>query len=294
MKDELVSALIPGFGLRAVLVTTTALARRGAELHHARPAAAALFAQGLTSALLLASLQKEKSRVNLQLECGGPARGFFCDAGTDGTVRGYIKNPHWDVEGEEGPFHWRPALGNSGFLSVLRDQGQGEFYRSSVELTEFDVAKDFERYFLTSEQVASAVVLAVLPEGAERLGHVAGLLLQTLPDGDAEQLQRIRARLDAGGFAQALRLQPKSAAAFLTALLAPEGEPEWMARYGLEFKCSCSRERVQRALLALGREELADLISKEGRSEVTCEFCTTQYVVEREELTALLQGISPA
>ncbi|HET9450202.1 MAG TPA: Hsp33 family molecular chaperone HslO, partial [Aggregicoccus sp.] len=163
MADELVSGLLKDVDLRVVLVTAGALSRKARALHSAEPAAAALLAQGLVSAALLAALQKEKGRINLQLECDGPLRGMFADAEAGGTVRGYVKNPYVSFTGGEGEYHWRPALGNSGFLSVLRDLGGGEYYRSSVELQAFDFPQDLERYFHASEQVQTRIALELVP-----------------------------------------------------------------------------------------------------------------------------------
>src|SRR5262249_7996945 len=157
MADELVSGLLKETDLRVVLVTASELARRARELHRSATASASLLAQGLTAGALLASLQKSDSRVNLQLECDGPLRGLFVDGETSGVLRGYAKNPLVSHVGNEGEYHWRPALGNKGFLSVLRDLGGGEYYRSAVELESFDLAKDLERYFAISDQLPTRV-----------------------------------------------------------------------------------------------------------------------------------------
>ena len=109
----------------------------------------------------MAALQKGQQRVNVQVECDGPLRGLFVDAGADGTVRGYVKNALFQLEAVEGEFKWRPALGNSGFLSVLRDVGS-EYYRSSVELKALSLASDLNYYFDTSEQVTTRLALEVM------------------------------------------------------------------------------------------------------------------------------------
>src|SRR4051812_14441435 len=188
MADELVSALLRAEDLRVVLALTGDLSRRARELAAMRPGSAAMLAQGLTAGLLLAALQKERARLNLQLECDGPLRGLFVDASSTGEVRGYVKNPHVEHLGGEGEFRWRPVLGNTGFLSVLRDQGGGESYRSSVQLARFDLARDLEAFFADSEQLRAEVILGAVPEGEEPLAVVGGWLLQPLPGGDVEVL----------------------------------------------------------------------------------------------------------
>ena len=194
--------------------------------------------------------------------------------------------------GDEGTFHWRPLLGNGGYLSVLRDLGDAECYRSSVELEAFELGRDLERYFAISEQVESVVRIRTVPSGAEVLGAAGGVLLQKLPGGDAGALAEAGGRLPPEVLDGALLEAGGSGPALLRALF-PGAEMDVLAKRPLEFRCGCSRERVHRALLALGRVELEDLLATEGQAEATCEFCTTRYVIPAEELRALIDSASP-
>ena len=293
MSDELVSALLKDAGLRVVVATAGGVARQARALHQAEPAAAALFAQGLSAASLLAALQKHRSRINLQLECDGPLRGFFVDAdGGAGSVRGYVKNPAVQFTGAEGQWRWRPVLGNRGFLSVMRDLGGGEFYRSAVELQHFDFALDLERYFEASEQLPTQVALEVgtapVDGKPDVLGCVAGAFLQPLPDGDRELFAELGGRLRAD-FARALAAHPGEGALALLKALVGRDDLEVMSRYPLVWQCTCGKERVRGALLSLGRAELEDILRKERQAEVTCQFCTARYVVSEAEIRELLE-----
>ena len=298
MADELVSGLLKETDLRVVLVTATELSRRARELHRSATASALLMAESLTAGALLASLQKSDSRINLQLECDGPLRGLFVDADTTGVLRGYAKNPLVTHLGSEGEYHWRPALGNKGFLSVLRDLGGGEYYRSSVELESFDLVRDLERYFTISDQLPTRVFLTVLPgkgeDGApEPLGSVAGMLLQPLPDGDQAAFKALGEKLTVE-FERAVRANAGQGAVALLKTLVPQADLEVMSRYPVSFTCSCSKERVKRALLSFGRAELEDILAKEGQAEADCHFCTTHYVVSGEEIRELLAELAQA
>ncbi|WP_225413365.1 Hsp33 family molecular chaperone HslO [Stigmatella hybrida] len=296
MSDELVSALLKDVDLRVVLALTSGLSRQARTTHKSEPASAALLSQGLTAAALMGALQKSESRINIQLECDGPLRGFFVDGDASGLVRGYVKNPYVAHVGAEGRYRWRPVFGNKGYISVLRDIGGGEHYRSSVELERFDFTEDLERYFGISDQVATQFLLEQVPreEGgtSEPLGTVAGLILQPLPDGDRDAFlaiggqlrQRFREVLEAHG--------TEGAPAVLKALLPDQPSLEIMSRYPLSFGCSCSRDRVKRALLAMGKEELMDLLEKDGQAEATCQFCTTHYVIPGPEIRELLTAAS--
>lgn len=291
MSDELFTALLPASGLRVVAALTTEVSHEARRLHRAEPGSAALLSEGLTAVALLAALQKERTRVSLQLECDGPVRGLLVDA-DDGRVRGYVKKPLLAVLGDEGTFHWRPLLGNSGYLSVLRDLGEGEVYRSSVELEAFELGRDLERYFAVSDQVESVVRIRTVPAGPEVLGASGGVLLQKLPGGDAGALAAAGRRLGPGALDRALLAANGSGPALLRALF-PGDELDVLAKRPLEFRCGCSRERVHRALLALGRAELEDLLATDNQAEATCEFCTTRYVIPADELRTLIAGASP-
>ncbi|HEY1905826.1 MAG TPA: Hsp33 family molecular chaperone HslO [Myxococcaceae bacterium] len=292
MSDELFTALLPRSGLRVVAALTTEVSREARRLHRAEAGSSALLSEALTAVSLLAALQKERTRVSLQLECDGPVRGVFVDA-EGGSLRGYAKKPGLAVLGDEGTFHWRPLLGNSGYLSVLRDLGDSECYRSSVELEAFELGHDLERYFAVSDQVETVVRIRTVPWRAEVLGAAGGVLLQKLPGGDAVALAEAGARLHPQLLDRALLEAGGSGPALLRALF-PGAEVDVLAKRPLEFRCGCSRERVHRALLALGQAELEDLLATEGQAEATCEFCTTRYVIPADELRTLIGSVSPS
>jgi molecular chaperone Hsp33 len=285
--DLLVRGYFADKGLKASIATVTLAAREGQRMHGLHDVSAMMLAQGLTAATLLASLQKDQTRVNLQLECDGPLRGLFVDAGASGYLRGYVKNPYLDVEGNRGPMRWRPALGNSGFLSVLKDLGEHEFYRSSVELKAMDFAPDLEGYFAASEQVATRTALAVERDGAEPLGAVAGVLVQALPDGDTAALEQLGQTLSARLEEQVKRTD---AHGLLQALL-PGFEPA--GSVPLAWRCGCSKQKVLLALSSLGKAELMDMLATKGGAAADCQFCGKRHEATAADLQALIAA-SPA
>lgn len=286
MADAVVRALLEHSNLTVSVVVVTDTARDARVRHGLASASASLFAQGLAAGALMASLQKTDTRINLQLECDGPLRGYFVDAGTTGALRGYVKNPHVEVELREGAFQWRAALGNSGFLSVLRDLG-GEYYRSSVELTAMQLEGDLNHYFAKSDQVQTHVALDVARTGEEGLGVVAGVLVQALPDGDVTELRRLaplltdglRAWCGAGGG------EPE---ALLAALFPGEAT---IARTPLRFQCTCSKERAMTTLMALGADEVQSIVDTMGSTAVTCQFCNTKHEITLNDLWDLLEQL---
>jgi molecular chaperone Hsp33 len=283
MTDRLCRGLLPSRGLRAVFVRVGDTARMARVLHGLYPTAAWLFAEALAAGALLGALQKEKGRVNLQLECDGPLGGLFVDADPDGNLRGYVRRPavHFPGDPRRGA---RAALGGGGFLSVLRDPGTGQIYRSAVELEALDLAEDLRHWFAASEQVATALDLAVVPSGEELLGDAAGLLVQRLPDGDGDALESARRRL-AGG---ALRRALAAGAPAQEAIGSVVGDGfDVLADAEIAWRCGCSEERARAAVSALGAEGISEVLAKEREAVVTCEFCRSRYVVAEPELVEI-------
>jgi molecular chaperone Hsp33 len=287
MTDRLCRGLYPDRGLRAVLARVGDTARMARVLHGLAPTAARLFAEALAAGVLLGALQKEKGRVNLQLECDGPVGGLLVDADPAGNVRGYVKRPeiHFPGDAARGA---RAALGGSGYLSILRDLGGGQHYRSAVELRALELAADLRRWFASSEQVETALDLAVLPAGDEPLGEVVGVLVQRLPDGDAAALEDVRRRIAEGALAAAAGR--RGGAQELIRAVAGDGF-DLLADQEIAYRCGCSHARARVAVSALGAEGIAEVIAEDGEAAVTCEFCRQRYVLGAEELREIAERV---
>ncbi len=271
MPDRLVRGLLPSQGLRAVHVRVTDTARIARMLHGLYPTTARLFGEAMAAGLLVASLQKDRGRVNLQVECDGPVRGLLVDADPEGNVRGYVRAPlvHFPGDAAAGA---RAALGGSGFLSVMRDLGGGNFYRGQVELRAMELSKDLGSYFSESEQVAT-------------------ILVQRLPEGDDAALAAARARLASGAFRDAVA----RGAGAQDAIVAVAGDGfDLLADLEVAYRCGCSLERARVAVSALGRDGILDVLSNEREAVITCEFCRERYVVAEPELRDLARRLAEA
>jgi molecular chaperone Hsp33 len=287
MSDRICRGTFPAQGVRAVFVRVSDTARMARVLHGLYPTSAHLFAQAVAAGALLGALQKDRGRVNLQLECDGPVRGLLVDADSEGNVRGYVRAPrvHFPGEPTRGA---RAALGGSGFLSVLRDDGRGQPYRSAVELVDFALPEDLRRWFATSEQVATAMDLSVVPADEEPLGEAAAVLVQRLPDGDDAAVEAARRRIAAGALPAALL-----AGASAQEVIAAVGGPgfELLADLEVAYRCGCSHERARVAVSALGRDGIADVLANERQASITCEFCRHTYVIEAPELAEISERL---
>jgi len=290
-RDHLIRAIWREPGIRFMAAFATQSAREARDSHGCAPTSAALLAQGLTAGALLASaLGKERGRVNLQIACDGPAAGLFVDAGTDGSMRGYVKNPSvYFASGAGEPLRPERALGRSGYVSVLRDFGGGEIYRGMVELTACELAADLDHYFAASEQTDTAVALTTLSDPDEPLGMVGGVLLQRLPNGNAQALERAREALRAGALDRALSAE-RSVSAITAALGIADAELDLLADYPLSLRCNCTRDRALLAVMTMGVAEIQSLEQERGEAELICHFCGRAYRVGREELHELIQA----
>lgn len=287
--DVVIKGLMEGVDLLVGVAFVPSVAQEARRRHQLRPVSAALLAQAFAGAGVLTALQKGTGRVNLQLECDGALRGLFVDAGVDGTMRGYVKNTLVEIE-LSAEFRWRGALGNKGSLSVLRDIGH-EYYRSSVELTAFDLARDLDRYFVMSDQVKTAVAIAQAARGEEPLGAVAAVLVQALPSGDVPALEALATTLQASLDAALADPAITDGEALFTRLFPGLVVTE---RTPARFFCPCSKEKTLEVLASLGRAEVQDIIDTTASTSVTCRFCATKHEITLVDLFGLLERLGAA
>ncbi len=286
--------LIRVIGERASVIglacVTTGLVNRACRIHGTSPAASAALGRALTGAALMGNLMKAGQRVGLKFEGNGPLGKILAEAEYTGAVRGFVGDPRADAPLREGKLNVSGVLGKEGYLTVFKDTGAGEPYQGIVKLRTGEIAEDLAYYYAESEQVPSALGLGVYVEPGGEVTASGGFLVQTLPPQDDEIVDLLIDRIG--------KLPP------VTEFLRDGGRPEgllesifrgiptrFLEKKNLFWRCGCSRERIERVLLSLGREELARLLEEEERTVVTCEFCGTSYSFLREELAGLLRQL---
>jgi molecular chaperone Hsp33 len=287
VSDHLCLGVIPDLGLRAVFARVGQTARASRALHGLFPTSAYLFAQALAAASLFGALQREGGRANLQVVCDGPVRGLVVDADPRGALRGYVRGPRVHFAGDPAGAA-RAALGGKGYLAVRLDQGDGTHQRSVLELRALSLPEDLRRWFASSQLVAAAADVAVVPRGQEPLGEVAAILVQQVRDEDDQAMRSARTRVGEGALARSLAAG--ATAGEIVAAVAGTGF-ELQADVEVSYRCGCSPARARVAVSALGRQGLADLLRSERRATVTCEFCRREYVLESAELEEISRGL---
>jgi molecular chaperone Hsp33 len=294
MADQLIRATAADGGIRIVGVTSTQLVQTARDRHHLSYVATAALGRTLTAGLLLvSSMKRPESRVNIRIRGNGPLGGVLVDAGLDGTVRGYVD--HGDVElapNDAGKLDVGGGIGRKGSLYVLRDVGYGYPYSSTVELVSGEIGEDLTYYLATSEQTPSALALGVFV-GAEGVEAAGGVLLQVLPKAARDEalitvLESRMAHLE--GFTAQLRANQtlpqifESLAGDLGLTILPGEQP-------VRFHCPCSSQRMLGALKMLGVDELQDMIERDDGAEATCHFCGAVYHASAADLSELIEAL---
>lgn len=287
MTDYLVRVVARDNDIRGLACVTTELVREACRKHNTSPVASIALGRALSGAALMGALLKTHQQVALKFEGNGPLGKILVEGDSNGAVRGYVANPQVNVPLTNGKLDVANAVGRAGLLTVMKDLRLKEPYRGVIQLYTSEIGEDLAYYFAESEQVPSAVSLGVYVERDGSIAAAGGFLVQSLPSSDVQIVERIIQQIKA--------LPPMTE--LLRAGTTPEKLLEWifggitfdvLEKRVVALKCSCSRERVERALASLGRTEIESLINDNKPAEVTCEYCREHYVLSREELEKLL------
>ena len=292
LNDGLYHISLMGGQARAILIESTNLVQRAKDIHHLSRTATAALGRTLTMAAIMGSMLKNDSdSITTQIKGGGPIGTILAVAHGDCSVKGYVGNP--DVElprvGKKLPVG--PAVGKDGKLTVIKDLHLKEPYVGQVNLVSGEIAEDFAMYFTASEQTPSLVSLGVLVSD-EKVESAGGLLIQMLPGASEAAIASIENSagmfMDISGTMREYHL--KDAVQQLLLHL----EPEVLQERTPQYRCDCSRERIERMLVTLGRDELADMIEKQHGAQVDCHFCNRRYEFSEDDLKTILAAATAA
>lgn len=289
MSDQLIRAISQDGLIKVSAVSTRDLTERARQSHKTLPVATAALGRLLAGASMMGNaLKEEAASLTLQIKGGGPLGTLLAVSDHEGNVRGTVENPAVDIPlREDGKLDVGTAVGNQGTLTVIRDLRMKEPYVGSVGLLWGEIAEDIALYFVESEQIPTACGLGVLVDRDQSVLSAGGYLVQLLPGAGEETAERLEASLRAAGpVTELLKADPDPEALLRAAL--PGLALEVLEKRPIAYRCDCSRERMERALISLGREELRAMIDEQGSAELTCRFCDNVQRFSREELEALL------
>ena len=290
MSDYMIRATAAGEFVRAFAITTKDTVEAARRHHNLSPVATAALGRTLTAALMMgADLKGEKDVMTIQFVCDGPIGGITATADSHGHVKGFVENPSVTLPpNAQGKLDVGGAVGG-GMLHILKDIGLKEPYAGEVDIQNGEIAQDLTWYFAVSEQIPSVVSLGVLlnkEDGSVRAS--GGYIIQLMPDCPEEIAGQLEAACTAAPPVSAMLDEGGTPESILADVL---GEMDLTIRDKIDagFQCDCSRDRVTKALIAMGSRELQKLIAEDKPVTLNCHFCNTDYTFSVDELKAVLE-----
>lgn len=292
MGDQLVRAITKDGMVKAAAVSTRELTERARQIHRTLPVATAALGRTLAAASMMGNALKEDgASLTLRVQGGGPLGILLAVSDNQGNVRGTVDNPAVDIPlRPDGKLDVGTAVGREGTLTVIRDLHMKDPYVGSVGLLGGEIAEDLAAYFVESEQVPTACGLGVLVDRDQSVLAAGGYLIQLLPGAGEDVIARVEGGVMAAGSVTGLLSGAVGPEEMLRQVLS-DFDLEILERAPIEYRCDCSRDRMERALISLGPEELKAIIDEQGGAELTCRFCDNVQTFTKAELETLLAGM---
>lgn len=289
MADYIVRATAANSQIRAFAATTRDLVEHARAAHNTSPVATAALGRLLTAGSMMGVMMKgEKDLLTLQVKAGGPLEGITVTADSKGNVKGYVGNPNVILHAnDKGKLDVAGAVG-VGFMNVIKDMGLKEPYVGQTVLQTSEIAEDLTYYFATSEQVPSSVGLGVLMEKDNTVKQAGGFIIQLMPFTEETVISQLEENLKDVTSVTAMLEEGHTPESLLKTLL--KGfDIEINETIPTQFYCNCDKDRVEKALISVGRKELQDMIDEGKEIEMNCHFCNRNYTFSVEELKNILK-----
>ena len=292
MKDYLVRGMSMDGFVKVAAIRSTELVRRGAQIQKTTPNATAAFGRALTAASMMGNMQKvENGSMTLQIRGGGPIGTITVVSDAEGCVRGCVTEPRVPlVEKYPGKLDVGATVGTNGTITVIRDLQMKEPYIGSTELVSGEIADDVTAYFAQSEQVPTACALGVLVDRDTSVKAAGGYILQLLPGAPEETITALEEGIQRAGAVTPMLEAGMTPEDILGQVCGSLGVV-FLETTEVSYKCYCSRNRVESALISLGREELTQIMEEGKPFPVECQFCDTVYTFTPEDVKELLRKI---
>ena len=292
MSDRIIKFLTSNGKISVICADTTKLVEEARKIHDLSPVVTAAFGRLLTiTAIMDTEIKERKGKLTVQIKGSGPIGTMLVTGYNQGKVKGYVANPVVDLPlNEFGKLDVGGAVGNEGYINVIKDIGLKDPYIGVLPLVSGEIADDFANYFVNSEQRNSAVALGVLvdKDGVRASG---GYLINPMPDATEEDIAKLeQAIFKAGSMSKMLdeKLTLKEIAQKIT------GDEEIKILEDNiipEYKCDCSKEHMEDALISIGKTELEDILNTDGQAELVCHFCHKKYLLEKDDLQRIINKL---
>ncbi len=292
MHDYIVRGMTMDGFVKVTAIRSTELVGEAARIHKTTPNATAAFGRALTAASMMGNMQKvENGSMTMQIKGGGPIGGIVCVSDATGNVRGYVIEPNVPLmERYPGKLDVGATVGIDGTLTVIRDLQMKEPYVGSIELVSGEIGDDVTAYFVQSEQVPTACALGVLIDTDCSVKVAGGYIIQLLPGAPDEIIDKLEAGIQKAGAVTPMLEAGMTPEEILGQVCGDLGVL-FMETTPVSYKCYCSRDRVEAALISLGRKELTEIMEEGKPFPVECQFCDTVYTFTPEDFADLLKRI---
>ncbi|WP_303861718.1 Hsp33 family molecular chaperone HslO [Alkalibaculum bacchi] len=289
--DYMIGAMIKDVPVRIFAADTSELVGEAQKIHSTLPTASAAFGRTLTAAALMTMLLKnENNKISVQIKCDGPIEDLLVVGNTKGEIKGDINNPLVHIPlNQIGKLDVAGAIGK-GTLTIIQDLGLKEPYVGTVELVSGEIGEDFSYYFSVSEQTPSVVALGVLVNPDGTIKKAGGYLIQLLPNHSEELIDYIEKRIGEIPTISKL-LDEGHESKDIIELIFKDYKVTFTEKKKPVYHCDCNRDRFERGLISLGREELTAIVEEDGQAEILCHFCNKKYEFEKADLITLLESI---
>ncbi|MCF6463192.1 Hsp33 family molecular chaperone HslO [Clostridium sp. Cult1] len=289
MKDYIIRGVDKKGNIRLFVATTTQMVEEARRTHGTSPTATAALGRVLTAAAILGITMKgEKDILTFKVKGDGPIGSIIAVSTNKGQVKGYVDNPYADLPSRpDGKLDVGGIVGHNGQLAIIKDLGLKEPYIGYANLVSGEIAEDLVHYFHLSEQQPSAINLGVLVDKDISVRAAGGYILQLLPGVEDEDIDRVEEILKKAKPISTLIDQGLSPEQVMETLFG-EFEMEILEKNQIEYKCNCSRDKIEGVLLSLGKEEINSIIEEDEKAEIVCHFCNKKYNFSKDDLKKLI------
>lgn len=288
MQDYIIRGTAWDNQVRFFAATTKELVEKARSIHNTSPVATAALGRLMTAGAMMGNMCKNDSDLlTLQIQCNGPIKGLVVTADAKANVKGYVLEPNIMLPpSDKGKLDVGKAL-DLGVLSVIKDIGLKEPYVGQTQLVSGEIAEDLTYYFASSEQIPTSVALGVLMEKNNTVKQAGGFIIQLMPYASEEVISYLEEKLKEFSSITTLLDEGKTPEDMMNLLFANH-DLQITDKVPTQFHCNCSKERVHKAVVSVGKKEIEEMIADGKPIEVNCHFCNTSYTFDLDELKAML------
>ena len=279
-------------GIRIFAADTTSMVEEARRLHNTSPVASAALGRALTASSIMGIMMKgDNDKLTLSINGKGPLGTIVCVADSKGTVKGYVSNPLVDIPSRaDGKLDVGSAVGINGLVTIIKDMGMKEPYTGQYPLVNGEIAEDLTAYYAYSEQQPSAIAIGVLVDVDYSIKAAGGFIVQLMPEAEEKDIDILEKNLSQITSVSHLIDDGKTPEDLINLVL-KDLEPMIYEKIPVSYKCDCSRERIEKALISIGKKDLDEIIKEDKLAEISCHFCNTVYHFNEAELIDLRKSL---